>query len=75
MELKQAAAQLEALGNPTRLQVYRIRTRTRSGRAELPPTARQRADGEARAAGEDGCGCASPKAAPINATSCGAAAA
>jgi DNA-binding transcriptional ArsR family regulator len=34
MELKQAAAQLEALGNPTRLSVYRILVR--SGDAGLP---------------------------------------
>ena len=34
MELKHAAAQLEALGNPTRLSVYRILVR--SGDAGLP---------------------------------------
>ena len=34
MELKQAAAQLEALGNPTRLSVYRILVR--SGDVGLP---------------------------------------
>ena len=34
MELKHAAAQLEALGNPTRLSVYRILVR--SGAAGLP---------------------------------------
>jgi len=34
MELKHAAAQLEALGNPTRLQVYR--TLVRAGDAGLP---------------------------------------